>query len=104
MKRKAFKMFLYEDCAREYIAIHNPVWEVLKTTLKEHGVYNYSLFLDRSNHTLFGYVEIESEEQWQKIAETDICKKWWAYMADMMETNDDNSPVSHTLEEVFHID
>ena len=48
--------------------------------------------------------EIEYEEMWAKIAETDICKKWWAHMKDVMPSNPDNSPVSKDLREVFHID
>ena len=53
---------------------------------------------------LFGCIEIESEELWAKTAETEICKKWWAFMADIMETNPDNSPVSVDLKNVFHLD
>ncbi|MES2520228.1 MAG: L-rhamnose mutarotase, partial [Bacteroidota bacterium] len=30
-----------------------------------------------------------------------IMKKWWAYMADIMDTNPDNSPVSTPLTCVF---
>jgi L-rhamnose mutarotase len=33
-----------------------------------------------------------------------IVKKWWTYMADIMDTNPDNSPVSIPLHEVFHMD
>jgi L-rhamnose mutarotase len=66
-------------------------------------VHNYSIFFDEETHTLFGYVEIESEEKWNAIANTEICKKWWDFMADCMETNPDNSPKSSNLEEVFHI-
>ena len=33
-----------------------------------------------------------------------IVRKWWDYMADIMETHPDNSPVCVPLHEVFHID
>ena len=33
-----------------------------------------------------------------------IVQKWWAYMADIMDTNPDNSPVSIPLKEVFRMD
>ena len=71
---------------------------------KEYGGKNYSIFLDRETLTLFGYIEIESEEKWSRSAETAICQKWWAYMADIMDTNPDNSPVSIDLVPVFHLD
>ncbi len=101
MIRKAFKMRVYPDFIEEYIKRHNPIWKELKMVLKKHGVYSYSIFLDMQSSTLFAYVEIESEEKWDAIAMTEVCKKWWAYMADLMETNQDNSPVSLALDEVF---
>jgi len=30
-------------------------------------------------------------------------QKWWTYMKDIMETNDDHSPVSTSLKEVFYL-
>ena len=53
---------------------------------------------------LFGYIEIEDEKLWREGAETEINKKWWEYMADIMETNPDNSPVCVNLKKVFHLD
>ncbi len=103
MIKKGFKMKVYEDQIEEYIKRHNPIWTSLKKVLKTHGVHNYSIFIDKAKNTLFGYVEIESEEKWQAIAETEICKKWWAYMANLMETNADNSPVSVDLEPIFYL-
>ena len=105
MIRKSFLMTLKPGAWIEYEKRHNPIWPELQSVLKEHGVHNYSIFLDRSsNRRLFAYAEIESEELWQSIASTDECKRWWAYMADLMQVNDDNSPVSTELNEVFHID
>ena len=53
---------------------------------------------------LYGYLEVEDEELWAKSADTPINRKWWDYMADIMETNADNSPVSVDLTPVFHLD
>ena len=72
--------------------------------LKAHGVHNYSIFLHAETHQLFGYVEIESEEQWASIAGTEICQRWWKHMRDVMPTAADNRPLSHALTEVFHLD
>ena len=79
------------------------LWPVSYTHLdvykRQHayGGRNYSIFLDRETLTLFGYLEIEDEEKWNASAETAVCRKWWDYMADIMETNPDNSPVSIDL-------
>ena len=88
----------------EYERRHNPIWAELEKTLKDHGASNYSIFLHPETRQLFGYVEIESEEQWAAVASTDICRKWWKHMTDVMPTNPDGSPVSVPLREVFHID
>ena len=104
MIRKAFLMHVHPDQHEEYERRHNPIWQELEDTLKSHGVHNYSIFLDSTTHQLFGYAEIESEERWQAIASTSICKKWWAHMKDVMPANPDNSPVSRDLQMVFHID
>jgi len=103
MIRKAFKMKIYPDKAAEYYKRHNPIWPELKTVLKNHGVINYNIFLDTDNLVLFAYAEIESEEKWKAIATTEVCKNWWKYMADLMETNEDNSPVVEELPNMFSL-
>lgn len=104
MIRKAFLMKVNAGAHAEYERRHSPIWRELEEVLKRHGVSNYSIFLEQESHQLFGYVEIESEERWASIAETDECKRWWAFMKDVMPTNEDNSPVSVELKEVFHLD
>ena len=105
MIRKSFLMTLKPGTLVEYERRHNPIWPELQEVLKNHGVHNYSIFLDRSNNLhLFAYAEIESEELWQRIAETDVCRRWWSYMKDLMLTNEDDSPVTAELSEVFHLD
>ena len=104
MMRKAFVMQLNPGCRDEYERRHNPIWPELQYVLNSHGVHNYSIFLEPSTGRLFGYVEIEDEKQWQAIAETSICRKWWLHMREIMSTNLDNSPISVELHEVFHLD
>lgn len=104
MIRKAVVMGVNPDRHEEYQKRHSPIWPELEFTLKAHGVHNYSIYLDPQTHQLFGYAEIESEERWKAIAQTAICKKWWAYMRDIMPSNPDNSPIAKDLKEVFHID
>lgn len=104
MIRKAFKMEVYPEKVNEYRKLHSPIWKELKELLKTKGVYNYSIFHDRNTNALFGYAEIESEEKWTEIGESEICRQWWKFMAPLMETNADDSPKSDNLEEVFHLD
>ena len=50
------------------------------------------------------YLKTEGEGGSQDLGNTEIVQKWWDYMADIMEVNPDNSPVSIPLPEVFHMD
>jgi L-rhamnose mutarotase len=104
MIRKAFVMSVFVGKETEYERRHNPIWPDLEQTLVDHGVHNYSIFLHPETRQLFAYVEIEDEERWNAIAQTDSCQRWWKYMADVMPANPDNSPVSLDLVEVFHLD
>lgn len=88
----------------EYERRHAAVWPDLLEVLKAHGVRNYSIFLERGADRLFAYAEIESDELWRRIAETEACRRWWSYMKELMLTNPDNSPVAEDLDEVFHLD
>ena len=101
---KGFKMKIFDGQAEEYERRHNELWPEMKEMIHEYGGKNYTIFLDKETNVLFGYIEIESEELWAKSADTAICRKWWDYMADIMYTNDDNSPVSVDLQNVFHLD
>jgi L-rhamnose mutarotase len=97
-------MSVHPGLEAEYRRRHTPIWPELEDALKAHGVVNYSIFLHPETGQLFGYAEIEDEAQWAAIAQTDVCRRWWAHMRDVMPTNPDNSPVSVGLEEVFHMD
>ena len=104
MIRKGFKMKLYPGFEKEYEKRHNQLWPEMRDMIHEYGGRNYSIFLDQETLTLFGYLEIEDEEKWNASAQTAICRKWWDYMVDIMETNPDNSPVSIDLQPVLHLD
>lgn len=104
MVRKGFKMFLYPGMAEEYERRHNLLWDEMKDMIHEYGGKNYSIYLDKETNILYGYLEVEDETVWSKSADTTINRKWWDYMADIMETNDDNSPVCIDLTPVFHLD
>jgi L-rhamnose mutarotase len=101
--RKAFRMAVDLGEEGEYERRHHPVWPELEAALVAHGFRTYSIFLDPQTNDLFGYVEITGEDQWKAIAATDVCRRWWRHMRDVMPTNPDCSPVSRDLREVFHL-
>lgn len=104
MIRKAFVMSVNAGQEKEYEHRHRPIWPELEVVLKKHGVHNYSIFLHPQTRQLFAYAEIEDEARWAAIANTPECRKWWAYMKDIMPGNPDNSPVAHEIREVFHLE
>lgn len=104
MIRKAFKMFLNPGMAEEYEKRHNALWPEMQDMIHAHGGRNYSIYLDQETNVLYGYLEIEDVALWSKSADTPINRKWWDYMADIMKTNGDNSPVCIDLTPVFHLD
>ena len=88
----------------EYRRRHNPIWKELEEALRAHGVHNYSIALHPETNQLFAYAEIEDEARWQAIAKTPACRRWWDYMADLMEVNADHSPRTIELRELFHLE
>jgi len=89
---------------KEYKKRHDEIWGELSKLLKDTGISDYTIYLDPETLTLFSTMKVEDEEALKKLPEQEIMKKWWDYMADIMEVNPDNSPVSKDLEEVFHLD
>jgi L-rhamnose mutarotase len=104
MKRVAFKMFLKPGCEQEYIKRHAAIWPELKELLKKTGVADYSIFWDKETNILFAVQKVSGDGGSQDLGSTEIVQKWWAYMADIMETNPDNSPVSVELPELFYME
>ncbi|MGX4668286.1 L-rhamnose mutarotase [Cerasibacillus sp. JNUCC 74] len=104
MIRKAFVMTVYPDKHEEYMKRHQEIWPEMIHELRKHGATNYSIFLEKETNKLFGYVEIQDEKLWTNMAKTKINQKWWEFMAPIMKTNSDDSPVTVHLEEVFHMD
>ena len=104
MKREAFKMFLKPGCEAEYEKRHNAILPELKKLLSENGVCDYSIYWDKDTNILFASQKVQGEESSQDMGSNPIVQKWWAYMADIMETNPDNSPVSIPLKEVFRME
>ncbi|MDR2246041.1 MAG: L-rhamnose mutarotase [Treponema sp.] len=104
MKRNAFAMRLHPGCEAEYKRRHDQIWPELKAELRKAGVSNYSIYLDKKTSTLFAFQHLADDATDEELAKQEIVKKWWHMMKDIMETHPDESPVSDTLEELFHMD
>jgi len=103
MKRFGFKMKLKPGFKDEYIKRHNAIWPELAELIKSTGVSDYSIFLDEETNILFGVQKQGGEQSSQELGENPIVQRWWSFMADIMETNPDNSPITIPLEEVFYM-
>ena len=101
---KGFKMKLFPGMEKEYEKRHNALWQEMKDMIHEFGGRNYSIFLDRETLTLFGYIEIESEELWARSADTEICRRCWHRMADTLVTHPHEKHASVDPAPDFHLD
>ncbi|MSU31120.1 MAG: L-rhamnose mutarotase [Pedosphaera sp.] len=103
MIRKAFVMSVHPQQEPEYVRRHQPIWPELEAVLLDHGVKTYSIFLLQESRQLFAYVEFDDDAQWTAIGKTDVCRRWWSHMSELMPVNPDKSPRSEELAEVFHL-
>jgi L-rhamnose mutarotase len=101
--RIAFKMQLLKGFEAEYKRRHEALWPDLKQLLKSTGISDYSIYLDETTYSLFGIMKATDLNALDDLPGHPVMKKWWAYMKDIMETNEDNSPVSIPLQEVFYL-
>ena len=104
MVQKFFVMQLHPSAEEEYRRRHNPIWKELEETLRAHGVRRYSISLHPGTRQLYACAEVEDEARWNAIAETAVCRRWWDYMADLMEVNEDRSPQVIELQELFNLE
>ena len=104
MKRVAFKMYLKPGFEKEYEKRHAEIWPELKKLLKKSGVNDYSIYWDKDTNILFATQKIEGEQSSQDMGINPIVQQWWDYMADIMEVNEDNSPISIPLKELFYME
>jgi L-rhamnose mutarotase len=100
---KGFKMKLKPGFESEYKKRHDEIWPELSQLLKDAGISDYSIFLDKETNILFAVQKLTEDNKNDELPKTEIMKKWWDYMADIMEVNPDNSPLAIDLEQVFYM-
>ncbi|MEL7527018.1 MAG: L-rhamnose mutarotase [Pseudomonadota bacterium] len=104
MEKFAFKMKLDPGMEAEYRKRHDEIWPDLVDLLKAAGIRDYSIHLDRESGTLFGVLWRDDAHGMDDLPKHEVMQRWWAHMADIMETEPDNAPVATALETVFHMD
>jgi L-rhamnose mutarotase len=103
MEKYAFRMRLHPGQEAEYRRRHDAIWPELVTLLHDAGVSDYSIHLDRETGLLFGVLWRSDDHRMDDLPSHPVMQRWWAYMADIMETEDDGAPVAVPLTPVFHL-
>ena len=104
MKKNVFKMKLHPGYKEEYIRRHNKIWPELKELLTKSGIRDYSIYFDEETNLLIGVQYLTEDSSSGELGSDPIMQKWWKYMADIMETNPDFSPVVTPLKLLFYMD
>jgi L-rhamnose mutarotase len=99
----AFRMNLFPGKAAEYRKRHDEILPELVAALKKAGISDYSIWLDPEANHLFGILTRADDHTLDKLPDTEIVKRWWAHMADIMATDADNVPVQINLKRVFYL-
>ncbi|MCA0273192.1 MAG: L-rhamnose mutarotase [Proteobacteria bacterium] len=103
MEKFAFTMRLNPGMEAEYRKRHDEIWPELVALLKDAGVSDYSIHLDRGTGTLFGVLWRTDDHRMGDLPNSPVMQRWWAHMADIMATKLDNEPVATPLVTVFHM-
>lgn len=99
----AFRMNLNPGEAAEYEKRHDEIFPDLVVALKEAGISDYSIWLDQETNHLFGVLTRSDDHTMDQLPKTEVMKRWWKHMADIMETYPDNVPVQAPLKRVFYL-
>jgi L-rhamnose mutarotase len=99
----AFRMNLFPGKAAEYRKRHDEIFPELVKALKEAGVSDYSIWLDPESRHLFGVLTRADDHRMDALPDSEIVKRWWAHMADIMATDADNVPVQIPCKKVFYL-
>ncbi len=104
MQTVAFKMQLKPGQVAEYKRRHDEIWPELSQVIRDAGISDYSIFLDEESHTLFAVHKQADPDRAATLPDHPVVRKWWDFMAPLMETHPDNAPVCGDLKKVFHLD
>lgn len=75
-----------------------------KRFIKAAGIQHYSISFDKETNILYASQKLPDNFEGEKLSNNPVMRKWWKYMADIMETNEDSSPVCVELKEMFYLE
>lgn len=102
-ERIAFRMNLNPGQAEAYRKRHDDIFPELVAALKDAGVSDYTIWLDPESNALFGTLVRADGHSMDDLPRLDVMKRWWAHMADVMQTHPDNVPVQVQLIPMFEL-
>jgi L-rhamnose mutarotase len=103
MERIAFTMRLRPGAAADYQRRHDAIWPDLADLLKGAGIARYGIYLGSDGITLFAALEIADRRALDDLPQHPVMRRWWSFMADLMETHADDAPLVEPLREVFYL-
>jgi L-rhamnose mutarotase len=103
MNSRAFRMKLKPGCVDEYRRRHDEIWPELASLLQGSGIYDYSIFLDEETLHLFAVLKLWPDHDIASLPKHPVMRRWWDYMAELMEVEPGNRPREWPLTQVFHM-
>jgi len=85
----------------EYCRRHDEIWPELSTLLSNAGISDYAIYIDDAHETLTGTFKCRDEALLDALPHHPVMRRWWGFMAPLMETHADNSPVQKDLQRIF---
>jgi L-rhamnose mutarotase len=104
VKTRAFRMKLKPGTVDEYKRRHDEIWPELSQALREAGIYDYSIFLDEETLHLFAVLKLRPNDTSAALPQLPVMKRWWDYMAELMEVEPGNRPKEWGLVPMFHME
>lgn len=99
----AFTMQLKPGAVDEYRRRHDAIWPELAALLSASGIYDYSIFLDAGALRLFAVLKRHPGHTAAALPDHPVMRRWWDFMADLMEVEPGNRPKEGGLTQVFYM-
>ena len=102
-EKHAFAMRLRPGREDEYRRRHDALWPELEALLREAGVADYSIHIEPGTNLLFAVLWRRRDHAMDALPDHPVMRRWWAYMADIMETEPSDAPTVLPLRTLFHL-
>ena len=103
MSVHAFRMQLKHGVIEEYRRRHDEIWPELVDLLRDAGISDYRIFVDPETLSLFAVLTLAAVNRRDALPHSPVMRRWWDYMADLMEVDATNKPREWSLNEVFYL-